>query len=216
MKRCLSKLRAVTLPAMFCFVGQASAEVHPAPFTLSVGESVLGHTIEAGYRFNSRFGVRGLYGNGDLSVDTNIEGNTYDGDVSLGGFGLIFDYYTSGNTFRLSAGAVTLDHRLTASSTGTTVVNGTTYTAPLNLDASFDQTLAPMISLGIETPILNSRFVFTGDLGVVYTGGATASANDPTNTIAQSDIDAELRDINNGLDDLPIAPFIKLGVGFQF
>ncbi|MBO9401787.1 hypothetical protein [Shimia sp. R9_3] len=213
MKRCLATAIAV---ATFGLSTQTSAEVTPAPFTLSVGESVLGHTFEAGYRFNSRFGVRGLYGDGSVSIDTSLEGNQYDGDVSLGGFGLIFDYYTSGNTFRLSAGAVTLDHRFDGATSGNIVVNGTSYSAPLNLSASFDQSLAPMIALGVQTPIRNSRFVFTGDLGVVYTGGATASGSDPTNTIVQSDIDAELSDINNTLDDLPIAPFLKVGIGFQF
>ncbi|MBO9471969.1 hypothetical protein J7413_00315 [Shimia sp. R10_1] len=213
MNRCLAlafSAMIVSLPA------SSDAEDVTRPFTLSVGESVLGHTLEAGYRFNNRFGMRGMYGNGSTSIDTSIEGNTYDGDVALGGFGLIFDYYTSSNAFRLSAGAITLDHVFDGATTGSTIVNGTAYTAPLNVNARFDRSLAPMISMGVQTPIRNSRFVFTGDLGVVYTGSASAIGSDPTNTISQSDIDAELSDINETLDDLPIAPFVKVGIGFSF
>lgn len=215
---CLSSCKSAALAACVsvAFSSAAGAEPVQAPFTLGVGESVLGHTFEAGYRFNNRFGIRGLYGDGSLSVDSNIEGNDYTGDVSLGGFGLIFDYYTAGNTFRLSAGAVTLDHRFEGSTMGNITLNGTTYSSPFELSAEFDQTLAPMIALGVQTPIRNSRLMFTGDLGLVYTGGASATGSDPTNTIPQSDIDAEISDINDTLDDLPIAPFLKIGIGFSF
>lgn len=194
----------------------ALAEPSAPPFTFGIGESVLGHTFEAGYRLNNRFGVRGIFGEGSLSADPSIEGNTYEGDVSLGGIGLIFDYYTRGDAIRLSAGAITLNHRFEGATSGNTVVNGTLYDAPLNLSASFEQSLAPMISVGVQTPIRNSRFLFFGDFGLVYTGGASATGTDPTNTITQSDIDAELADINNAIDDLPIAPFLNLGIGFSF
>ena len=207
---------AVALCAGLWVTSDATAEPAKAPFTLSIGESVLGHTFEAGYRINRHFGIRGLYGDGSLSVDSNIEGNDYSGDVALGGFGLIVDYYTAGNTFRLSAGAVTLDHRFDGATMGNITLNGTSYSSPFELSAEFDQTLAPMIALGVQTPIRNSRLMFTGDLGLVYTGGASATGSDPTNTIPQSDIDAEISDINDSLDDLPIAPFVKIGIGFSF
>ncbi len=192
---------------------EASAAVR---FSLGLAESTQGHTVEFGYRLNDKFAVRGLYGQGNFGFDNNIDDNTYSGDVDLGGLGLMFDYYIGKGRYRVSAGVLQLEHGLSASTIGTTTIGGTTYPSTLDVDGSFKNDIAPVVSLGFQKPLFGSNVYFTGDLGAMFTGGAQVSATDPNGIIPQTAIDEEVSDLESSLDKVKVAPFLKIGVGFNF
>jgi hypothetical protein len=77
---------------------------------VSIGGGTLGAGAELGYRFNDRFGLRAPFGTGSISYDEESDGETYSGDIDLGGFGLMADFYPGGGAFRISGGVFKTDY----------------------------------------------------------------------------------------------------------
>ncbi|MGB0438557.1 MAG: hypothetical protein ACPGFC_00460 [Paracoccaceae bacterium] len=72
--------------------------------TIGLGVSTFGPTLEGSVRFNDRLGARGLWAGYKTSGSERVDGIDYDADVSLGGVGLLVDYYPFESGLRVSGG----------------------------------------------------------------------------------------------------------------
>jgi hypothetical protein len=185
---------------------------------------LLGLGLEYSYGINDRVGVRGmLYGSG-LSFDATESGIDYDFDLDWDSLGVAVDFHPFAGPFRLSAGLLSNDNSLRASSTPAenVVIGDTSYTpdeiGSLDADIGFDGT-APMLGIGWDWS-KSKRFGFTLDLGLVKQGAPNValSANGGLveDAAFEADLEAEEAELREALDDLDLVPFVSLGMSFRF
>lgn len=183
---------------------------------IGVGESILGHTVEGSYRFSEKFAIRGMYGSASMDFDGSEDAFDYEGEVELGGKGVLIDFYPTAGAFRMSAGALMLDHEMDFKTDGTFTAGGNTYNSTIEGTGSFNKSVSPTVSVGFEKALFKSPFMLNADIGAAYTGGFDTSFRDPDGNIPQNEIDAETEDFSDTLADLNIVPFVKVGVSFAF
>jgi hypothetical protein len=206
-----------TLTALALIVaapGIANANDHK--FSVGVGESILGHTIEGTYAVTPHLSVRALYGNSDYDFDVDSGDRNYESKLGLGGAGVLVDLHPGAGAFRITAGAMKLDTSFDASTSGTMEFGGTSYTSTIDATASFKNEIAPVVAIGFAKPIFGSRFILTSDIGAAYTGGMNFEASDRSGTIPQDDVDRETEELRDTLEKADYVPFIKIGLNFAF
>jgi hypothetical protein len=198
--------------AVACLCGPVQAD--PGDLGIGIGASTLGATVEATYRISDRFGLRVPASYLDGSYSDTDDGIAYDLDLTMGGVGLLGDYYPGGGGFRLSGGAfvATLDGDGRARGNGT--VGETAYTGvDLEVDASARNGVMPALAVGYDAG-LGARWLVSADLGALYTGGFDVGIRDRSGQVSQADLDAEIR---KQQDDAPdFYPYVKLTVAFRF
>lgn len=199
----------------------ALAEEHDAEVTsddrnglsVSLGGGTLGAGAEVSYRFNDRFGMRVPFGTASASHDEESDGETYAGDIDIGGVGLMADYYPTGGAFRISGGVFNTDY--SASLEGRNIdVGGTT--ADIFVDVEQKESLAPALALGWDAPILGSRASLNVSAGALFGQGFDVRASSPTAGVSQGDVDAEIADIRDTASDIDIIPYGQLMIGLRF
>jgi hypothetical protein len=207
-----------------------AADGENAGMGLSVGATggTLGLGLEAGYRFNGRFGVRANAASYNNSESTDSGDFNIDGKVKLKSVGVAADFYPFGGSFRLSAGLRSNKNKFSGvgSPIGATVdVGGDTYSAAqvgeLMGSAKFKKT-APTLSVGWGGKF-QTGLHFGVDLGVVLQGHPklAASSNgtlagDPT---FQQSLDDQLAEWQQDVDDEKYAkywPIIQLHLLYRF
>ena len=195
----------------------STANVKQAPkFEIGIGESILGHTIEGGYRFNDNLGVRGMYGTASIDFEGDVDDYNFDGSFDMSGAGVFVDLYPTGGAFRVSLGALQMNHAFEGSTHGTVNYGASTYTGVLTADMKFKNDIAPAASIGFSKALFKSPIKLSADLGAAYTGGMEFTAKSPDPLVPQSAIDAEFSEVNDTLNDLKVAPFIKVGLSYAF
>lgn len=186
----------------------------PGDVTVGLGVSTLGATVEGAYRISETLGARVPVGYLGTSFSDTDDGLDFDLDLNLGGVGLLGDYYPGGGGFRLSGGVFYNAVKAEGSARGDGNVGDTFYTGvDLDVDVEPKNRFMPALAIGYDAEI-GSRWVISGDLGAMYTGGFKASVRDRTGQVSQADIDDEIGDIEDGRADF--YPYIKLGVAFRF
>lgn len=182
-------------------------------FGLNVGVSTLGATIEGTFKINDKFGIRVPYGEASGSYDEESNGETYSGDMNLGGFGLLADYRPTGKNFRVSGGAFATDYN--ASATAENVTIGAT-SGDIQIDVYQKEKIAPMLGLGYDAKIFKGHGRFSIDAGAIFGKGFNVDGRDTSGNFTQAQIDDELEDIRDSAGKLKVLPYVKVAVGFVF
>ena len=185
----------------FGLAGAASAQ------DLSFGAGIsapLGPFVEGAVAFDGGFALRAVgYVPFDVGVGSFDVGSGYqiDPTVSLGAAALLADYYPFGQGFRLSGGIFV----------GREEVASGTFVGPQNFNGALqlDDPITPMLGIGYRYDFANGVYL-SGDLGAIFTG-VTATTNSTNAAVI-----ADLADINASLDDLPVIPYVSIGIGFSF
>lgn len=186
----------------------------PGDMSVGVGVSTLGPTVEGTYRITESFGVRVPAGYVGADYSDTEDGISYDLDLTLGGVGVLGDYYPGLGGLRLSAGAIYARIEADGTARGDGTVGNTDYTG-VDLDASVEaeNRVMPAVAVGYDAEI-GQRWMISADLGALYTGGFNASLTDRSGQVSQADLDAEIGDLE---DDAPdYYPYVKLTVAFRF
>ncbi|MFZ3583658.1 hypothetical protein ACOI1H_16005 [Loktanella sp. DJP18] len=205
---------------------QQSPEYHPAMpggsldhvydrsgFGVNVGASTLGFAIEPTWRFNNKFGVRAVYANGEASYDEASNGESYSGNLSVGGKGVMADYYPMEGSFFLSGGAFVTDN--SASFVASNVnVNGKTTDITVRMDQK-DDGLTPYLGMGFDGRI-GKRGTLSIGAGGIFGEGFDVSATESAGTLTAAELDGEIADIRQAGNDFKVVPFAKIAVGFRF
>lgn len=193
----------------------------------SVGGTIgtLGPGLEAGYRFNSRLGVRASATSASGSESDTSGDFDIDGTAKLKSFGAAVDFYPFGGSFRMSVGLRSNKNRFGGEATPNTAtvdVGGDTYTQAqvgvLTGSASFKKS-SPTFTIGWGGKF-RSGLHFGADLGVMAQGSpklaATSSgtlAGDPT---FQDSLDAQLAEWQDDVKDYKLWPIIQLHLLYRF
>jgi hypothetical protein len=133
-------------------------------------------------------------------------------DVNLQSIQLLADWYPTASGFRLSGGVVMNSNKVTL--TGTGKVNGKD--AAVNGELKMSDSLSPYLGLGYSTRPKDAKGLgFNFDVGVLLqTPKASLTASG--DGITQTDIDAQLKTMQDAADKLKIFPVIGLGVSYAF
>ncbi|MGH1576859.1 hypothetical protein [Planktotalea sp.] len=211
--------KAYLVASVFAMIaGTASAQDNNLRFGLGV--STLGGTLEAAYRINQNFALRGVL-SGGLNANGNqtIDGVNYSTSGQLGGFALLGDYYTGSTGFRVSGGAfisnTSLSGSTTASAANPITVGNTTLTGGETASASveFKRKVSPMVTVGYDWNVSNS-FTISGEVGAIAMGGLDVALSAPAAPAA--DVAREKQNIKDELSQFGVYPYIAITGSFRF
>lgn len=191
-----------------------SGQITPPKYSsgaVGLGVSTMGVTVEPSVRFSDNTGGRALMATGQLDANRTIDGISYNADLTVGGVGVMGDYFPGNGPLRLSGGVLRHSLSLDGRATGTQQVGGTTYA---NVDLTSRVTpkndFLPMAAIGIAKQV-SEDFSISVDVGAIYVGEYSVTASDQTGTISASDLQSEVSAMEDELNQTPIVPYIRIG-----
>ncbi len=201
--------------------GSAQAQEH----SVGARAGLLGLGVEYGYVVNDRLGVRiGVNGAG-ISFDREEAEIEYEFSLTWESFAASVDFHPAAGPFRVTGGILGNRNRLDLVSRPTedVTIGDQTYSpeqvGTLSAAVRFQRT-APFVGVGWDWSRRSRLFGVSFDLGLVRQGtprtSLTASgeyANDPA---FADDLEAERRELQNGLDDFRLLPYATVGLVFRF
>jgi hypothetical protein len=187
-------------------------EADHSGLSFTAGASTLGATLEAGYRFNNRFGVRVPFGSGEMSYDGDYDGNDFEIDAQLGGVGVLADFYPFGGGLRLSGGAFNTDYQ--ADFVARDVDFGG-YQSDVYGEIRQKEEIAPAVVLGYDGKI-GKHFVVSADVGALFGKGFNVSASESSGQASQGQIDAEIEEFRDMAEKAKTLPFVRFSIGMKF
>ena len=186
-------------------------------FGVNVGFSTLGFTIEPHWRISDRFGVRAPFGIADVAFSDTFDGREYDGDVDLGGIGLLGDIYPfdgkvvggmrlTGGVFYTRYGAVLVQEDFDLGFGMTTDITAT-------VDQRRD--FSPYAGFGYDGRF-GKNGIISLDIGAMFGDGFSVVGSEDTGLVDQDVVDAEVAAVREEFGDLEIVPYAKVAIGFSF
>jgi len=182
--------------------------------SVGLGFSNFGINLEAGYKINPSFRVRGaLMGGVNFEYEeTDIDGEV-EGEFDLGGLALLGDYYPNQGGWRISGGLFFSNTEL--STTGTSDIDALVDDT-VTVDAEFANTIAPMITTGYDWAFADGWALNT-EIGVIFNGGFDLDVKG-TNAADQAviDDDADVQEAKDDASDVSPLPYLGITVSYQF
>jgi len=212
-----------------------SSTLFLAPSVMAADSAVSGRlgTLGAGieYERNLSGNWNGRIGYNAFNIDRDLDssGVEYEAELDLSNINAIIDYHPGGSSFRISGGVSYNGNKVSVVGVptgGSFDFNNTTYTAAdvgsLTGDVEFNK-VAPYLGIGWGNAVNNSKWAFSFDLGVLFSGDPEASLTVECNPLIpvadcaslQSDVDAEVVQFQDDLDDFKAYPVIMLGVSYK-
>lgn len=186
------------------------------PVTIGAGVGSMGLMVQPSFQTSHKTSVRVPIGFGNADFSTTVDGIDYDVSGSIGGVGVVGDYYPSAGSFRVSGGLIKTNLEANGRATGNIAVGANTYVGvDLRTKVEPNNSVAPMVSVGFDGHI-GKGWGVNSDIGAMYIGGLTATATDANGTVSQTDLDAEVSEINDELSEMSVVPFINLGATYRW
>jgi hypothetical protein len=193
--------------------------------------STLGGGLGLGVELGPTLTLRG--GFNALSYDETIEETDvrYDADLDLQSGRLLLDWHPGGAPFRLVAGLLLNGNELGGRGVptdGSFEINGNEYSADEigSLDARLDfDTLAPYVGFGFGRAVpQDGRWAWSMDIGIAWQGSADVAVNAQCGAAVpaslceqiQADVDAEVRELEQDLDDYELWPVLGVSLSYRF
>jgi len=213
--------RFMLLGALLTVHCAARAEGH----AVAAKAGLLGLGAEYAYALNERIGLRAGFNGSDFGFDGEESGISYDFDLIWDSLSLGVDFHPRSGPFRVSAGVLSNDNGMRATSriSGNTVVGGTTYTpaevGTLRAGVFFKST-APYVGIGWDWSRSKRRFGVSFDMGLLSQGSPRVALSADGSLISDAAFLADLEDerieLESGLDSLDLVPYGTLGLVFKF
>ena len=190
---------------------------------LTAGLYGAGATVTLGV--NENIGVRFQFS--EFSADESVDADDidYDADITLGGFGTMFDYYPLAGKFRISSGLFSNASEITALAApeaGTTIGGGSSERTTqagdtLSMDMSFGG-VAPYFGFGWGNAADPDGWPigFGVDLGVVAMSPDVTLTATGSISNAQDALDAEARQAEDDLKEFKLYPVIQSSLSYRF
>ncbi len=191
--------------------------------TPTVGTQGLG--IEAAYKINDYFAVRGGPNYMQWSDNPTLSALTYNYDLDFFNVGALIDIHPFKNAFRVSTGGFYGQKKIDFTSTpaGPTQIGNAVYSASQigTIRGEVEgEDFTPYFGVGYTRKWMeDDNFFFDADLGVTFDSIQTnlrATGTAATEAGFQADLVRERRKINNFFDLIETYPVIRLGVGYKF
>jgi hypothetical protein len=219
-------MNTTTFPRLAVAVGMALACAGAQAAEAYAAIGLPGLVIGFAQPVNDRVSLRADLGTlGSRDVDGDHEGIDYRGDVHYHRLGLFGDWFVAGGGFRLTGGVTFNDGKMTLSALGdgTPITIGDT-TYPTTAEDRFDA----RVKVPDVTPYLGigwghhgtggPGWSFLFDLGVsVGRATVSTSAQGPfLGQVSQEDLDAETRELRDGVGRIRVLPQATVGVAYRF
>jgi hypothetical protein len=95
-------------------------------------------------------------------------------------------------------------------------IDGTTYDATFDLELEQDSSVAPVLAIGFQRTF-GANWGFSAELGARITSlTLSASGQDALDPADRADFEEDLDEISDDLSDIPVLPFLSLGVSYRF
>ncbi len=208
----------------------AGAGAQPGHLALGARVGTTGAGAEAAIALGGRLALRAAATAGSVGASVHSRRVHYEGDLELAALLAVADLHPGGGAFRLSAGALINDDRLTATAPLREILVEHGYPVPQGLElgrvrarATVDR-VAPYAGIGWGGGPGGRGLYVSFDLGAAYHGRpAVALDYDgplPLDLLAGDTFDAlraaEERDLEAELADATFYPVVALTVGFRF
>ena len=213
-------------------------------WSMTLKASTLGGGVDISRALGGDFVLRGSVNLVDFAFPFSIDGVTYDSQFNFRSGGVSLDWFPRHGGLRISPGVLYLKNNLSAISgvpPGKYFELGeqgfiNSVDDPLNGTAGvvFPRRVAPMITFGFRNLLFrkdegSGRLSFPVEFGAAYSGAAkidvtlngTACTLDgcftfAQNAEAQDSLKAEIKKLNNRLDNFPIYPIVSMGATYRF
>ncbi len=214
--------RFVFLLVMACLL---SGSTVARDYGMGVRAGTQGVGVEGAVKFKSWFTLRGGLYRGSVSGDFEEGDLDYDGELTVGGAGLMADFFPMRGKFRLTAGMFSNDNEIELDATPTTQIEigDNPYEVDdigrLDGQVEFDSS-APYLGIGWgNVADGRGRFGFVFDVGALFQGSPEVSlvrtSTDPIPGIDE-DIEAELQEIEDDVEDFEFWPVVSFGLAIRF
>lgn len=200
-----------------------------AQFSVGIRGSTLGIGVDAGYRLNSRLGVR-VGGNAlSLTRDEEIEGIEYELKPDLKSFSGLVDFYPFGKVLHFSGGMLLNENTASAvaTNTGTIEIGSRTYNSSeiqeLRGDLEWSKSSAPYLGFGLNSGggigiAFEAGIVFSGTPTIMLSG--TSSFTGQQKTEFDQAIAEEEAEVRSWIDEnerfTKYYPVVALGIRVRF
>ncbi|MDX1949150.1 MAG: hypothetical protein SFT90_01460 [Rickettsiales bacterium] len=191
--------------------------------TPTIGTQGLG--IEAAYKINDYFAVRGGPNYMQWSDNPTLSALTYNYDLDFFNVGALIDVHPFKNAFRISTGGFYGQKSIDFTSTpsGPSQIGGSVYSASQigTIRGTVEgEDFTPYFGFGYTRKWMeDDNFFFDADVGVTFDSITTqlrATGTAATEASFQNDLRSEGRKIDNFFDLIETYPVIRLGVGYKF
>lgn len=222
------------LTTALCSIALTTSAVHAEGWSFGARTSTLGNGIELTHAFTPKFNARVGYQTFGYEGEQTIDDIAYQAAINLDSIAFNTDWHPFANGFRMTAGVLFNDNKITGSATHAnpqqiTIGNNTYSTADISANAaiSFNKS-APYLGLGYDrTSKRYQGLSFTADFGVVFQGSpkvdlyVTQTENSllTPQQLAQLnnvDIDAEIAQIESDLASYDMWPMASIGLTYAF
>jgi hypothetical protein len=213
-------------------------------WSMTLKASTLGGGVDISRALGRHFALRGSVNLVDFAFPFSIDGVTYDSQFNFRSGGVSVDWFPRHGALRISPGVLYLKNNLSAISgvpPGKYFELGeqgfiNSVDDPLNGTAGvvFPRRVAPMITFGFRNLLFgkgegSGRLSFPVEFGAAYSGAAkidvTLNGTACTlegcftfaqNAEAQDSLKAEIKKLNNRLDNFPVYPIVSMGATYRF
>lgn len=217
------KLLLLPLLLLGLFVLGAGDSAAKDRFGMGVKVGTYGLGVDFGGNFaKGLVGVRGSLQFGEVGFDEEIDDIDYDGDLTLGGVGLLVDIYPMKGQFRLTGGLFANRNELGLAGTPTVPIEiGDNFYSPAEVGTlsgtiGFNST-APYVGIGYGNVAKGTvPVMFMFDVGLVLQGaGEVTSFSSSTGLVSEDDLAAEIRLIEDDISDFDVWPVISIGISIR-
>jgi phosphate-selective porin len=222
---------SLAISALFSSATHAQESTSKNDIAINLKAGLVGAGFDVTKGINDDFKVRLGYATFKHDDTYNETDASYKGKLKIGGWNLLADYHPWSGGFRLSAGAYSPSHELSATGiyTGpasTITINKVAYSSKDLTDVQFQTKwsgVRPYLGLGYDgfNKTQSNGVFFTADVGVIFSGAPsvslTAKCTNPSlcNSI-NANINAELAKIKTDLNDVKYLPVVQVGIGYRF
>ncbi|MEL6679557.1 MAG: hypothetical protein AAFQ51_12690 [Pseudomonadota bacterium] len=189
--------------------------------SVAVGAGTMGVVIEPQVRINEYFGVRAPIGFGQYDFDFSDSELTYDSQLTLGGAGVLADFFPTQGGLRVSGGIIASNEQIDVTARGDDIViDGITYgTVEIEGTVKPEQQIQPVLALGYTSS--TARISFDVDVGLRFSGAWEANLDNASTGVGVDQVSEEgLREEEDSVESefnrYQVTPFIKVGGRLRF
>lgn len=192
-----------------------------AEFGLGLRAGTQGLSAEGGVSFTRWVSLRAGIHAGDISYDFDEGGINYDGDLQLGGYGVLVDFFPMRGTFRLTGGLFSNRNEveLQARAIEDIEIGDTTYSPAEagTLTGTVDwNSTAPYLGIGWGNVARGKRVGFLCDLGVLSQGSGEVTLASDSPFVDPADLALEAAEIEDDIDGFKLWPVVSFGLSIRF
>ena len=199
-----------------------SASVHASTFGVIPQAGLAGYGATVQWGFTPYLAVTAGYTGGDFSVrDVETDDATYDGDIRLRNPQVLLNWAPFGGHFRVSGGLVASDSGFDLVATD---IQNQPAVERADVSARYANDLAPILTLGFESPLQQKGLGYHLSAGVIFAGKPEADVSVtcrgqgsfPGDQAACDQFTAnERREIEDELSKYQFLPVLQAGLIFR-